>query len=486
MGSLIKNEFTKIFRKKSTYIVLIVLICFMILTNIIYKFSDKLLNAVVDNRTNEQYIEYAKEELKTTDVNSNKEKYIDLKTDIDYYELYKKYDEKSWQAYIIERDFYNYLRDINIFKYGNAIEKENLIENPEEVYKRELEKLNNWDWKQYVKEEINTIETQLSKDKELRAMAEDVAGTKEIDEKIKNEELQLELAKTRIEKDIPYGKDYLNEAIATRISNANLDYDYNKPDMSYNDKVNTQSLIEQSEKAKYIIEHKQDLNGLDNLRAVLLYSFDEYSIFIVIFIAMIAGGIVSSELEKGTIKMLLVKPYSRGKILLAKYITSMLMILFIFVVTILLELLIGGIIFGFKSISIPAVVYNFNTNSLETYNLFAYVGLLALSKLPMYILLGTLAFTISCVIGSTVMGVVFPIIGNFAFNIITNITYTKQIKQLAFLPTLNWDFSVFMFGRLPQYQHTNIGFASLICSVYLVVMIAITWISFKKKDIKNI
>lgn len=485
MGNLIKNELVKIFRKKSTYIVLIILAVFVILTNCIYKY---MMNMLMPGqyKQSDEYIQYAKERLASMTPEANREEYIDLKTEVDVYELQKDYDEDSWQTYIINRDFITYIQNINIAKYGTEADKAELKENPEEVYNKELEKLKNSDWKVYVEEEISKTEAELSNVKTQKQIADTSTNSTQIDDSIKMLETKLELAKMRIEKDIPYGYNYLNDAIEERIRSAAVDYNYNNSGLSYQEKLTKQQEIESFEKAKYILDNKQDINNLSSVRGVLLNMFNEYSIFLVIFVVMIAGGMIGSEIEKGTIKMLLVKPYQRWKILLAKYIVSLMMIVFIFIVTALMQILIGGILFGFDSLSIPAVVYNFDTNKLEVYNLFAYVGMTALGKLPIYILLGTLAFAISCIFGNTVLSIVLPIIGNIAGSVITALLQMHPIKQLAVLPTLNWDFSQFMFGHLPTYEFTNAGFATVVCIIYFAIMVVGAWFSFNKKEIKNV
>ena len=486
MGSLLINELTKIFRKKSTYIVLIILAAFVLLTNLIYKFM--LESLMPDNyRASESYIAHAREQLKSLNPENDREEYINLKTDVDLYELQENFSEDSWEMFIINRDFEGYLRNINVAKYGSETDKAVLKENPEEVYNRELNRLKNSDWKQYAKEEIAKLENELAQAKlQKQLMGDKSTGNQEIDTSIKVLETRLDMAKTRIEKDIPYGNNFMNDAIETIVNSTDLDYDYNNKGLTHKEKIAKQQLIESYEKSKYIIENKQDIDNYSSARGVLLNSFDEYSIFLVIFVVMIAGGIVSSEFEKGTIKMLLVKPYKRWKILLAKYIVSLLMIGFIFVITLIMQILIGGVIFGFDSLSIPAVVYNFNTNSLETYNIFAYWGILAVSKLPIYLLLGTLAFAISCIFGNTVLSIVLPIIGNIGGAIVSSLVSMKPIKQIAAFPTLNWDFSQFLFGHLPSYEFTNIGFATIVCLIYFVIMIICSWVAFNKKEIKNI
>lgn len=290
----------------------------------------------------------------------------------------------------------------------------------------------------------------------------------------------------RIDKNIPYGNNFLNDAIDVRINTVGMDRNLNEPNMSYQDKVSKQKMIEESEIAKYILETKQDVEKQASLRGILLNVFDEYSIFIIIFIIMIAGGIVSSEFEKGTVKMLLVKPYKRGKILLAKYIVSLLMILFIFVITVVFQVIVGGVVFGFDSLSIPAVVYNFDTNSVVTYNMFEYVLIIAVNKLPIYVLLTTLAFALSSIFANTVIAVVLPILGNVASAVINQLASMYSIRQLAVFPTLNWDFTQFLFGRLPAYEFTSFGFAVCVCVVYWVIMVSVAWIAFRKREIKNV
>lgn len=290
----------------------------------------------------------------------------------------------------------------------------------------------------------------------------------------------------RIDKNIPYGNNFLNDAIDVRINTVGMDRNLNEPNMSYQDKVSKQKMIEESEIAKYILETKQDVEKQASLRGILLNVFDEYSIFIIIFIIMIAGGIVSSEFEKGTVKMLLVKPYKRGKILLAKYIVSLLMILFIFVITVVFQVIVGGVVFGFDSLSIPAVVYNFNTNSMVTYNMFEYVLIIAVNKLPIYVLLMTLSFALSSIFANTVIAVVLPILGNVASTVINQLASVYSIRELAVFPTLNWDFSQFLFGRLPAYEFTSLGFAVFVCVVYWAIMVSVAWIAFRKREIKNV
>ena len=489
MGNLIKNEFIKILKKKSTLIILIIFLLYVILTNFLVKYMSKFNE--YNYLTDEEYVNSVKEQIKSVNPKEDPDLYINLKSTIDFYELYKQYDKDSWQAFIIERDFMKYIDNVNIYKYGKALDKQGIEGNPEEEYKIQLEKLNKNDWKLYVNDEIKIIDDELNVLKSEYNEIKNNDGVEAITEQglkdsISVAERKRELLQYRLDNDIAYGRNYINDAITMLETTINLDYDYNKKELSYSDKLASQTQIGEKEKAKYIIEHKQDINNNSNLRAILMDLYSGYSIFIIVFIVMIAGVIVSFEFEKGTIKILLVKPYKRWKILLAKYIVSLIMMLVFLGITVVAEILVGGIILGFDSLSTPVVVYNFNTNSLESYNIFKYLLIETVAKLPMFVLLTTLAFTISTLFINSAIAIIIPILGNIAGGIINLYASTYSIKQLKFFPTLNWDLTEFLFGKLPSYEYTNLKFAILMNVMYLVIMLAISFMSFKKRQIKNI
>ena len=134
--------------------------------------------------------------------------------------------------------------------------------------------------------------------------------------------------------------------------------------MEYLTKQQYNESLQQKELNKYILENKVDVNKNDSLKGILENFYNQLGIFMLAVIIMVAATIVSEEFNKGTIKLLLVKPYSRTKILLAKFLTTVIMTVFIISITILMQILIGGILFGFDSLSLPVIEYNFNTNSI--------------------------------------------------------------------------------------------------------------------------
>ena len=150
------------------------------------------------------------------------------------------------------------------------------------------------------------------------------------------------------------------------------------------------------------------------------------------------------------------------------------------------QLIFGGIINGFDSLSTPAIFYNFNTNRVETTNLFAYVALIGICKLPIYILLSTLAFACSTLFASTAIAVAIPFLGYIASSLINQFALAYNIKQIIYFVTPNWDLSYYLFGGSPLFKGLTMPFSIAICAIYLVIMIVVSCIVFKKRDIKNI
>lgn len=245
-------------------------------------------------------------------------------------------------------------------------------------------------------------------------------------------------------------------------------------------------VLKQIEKNQYIIDNEQNLNAIGNNRFVLRTIFAQYDIFIIIYIIMIAGTIMSEEFNKGTIKLLLIKPYSRTQIFFAKFITCVIILIASAVVLVLLQTLIGGIILDFSSLAVPIVEYNQETQDLQFMNLFAFIGLDFLARLPMYLIVLAIAFACSAILLNSATSIVIPIMLYIFSGTIEGFLNGINAKWMRFIITLNWNFEAYLFGGKPEISAFSFGFSSFICLLYFVVIIGAAYYNFKKRDIKNI
>ena len=484
MSKLIKNELTKIFKKKSIYITLLVILAFVILTNCIYKFFYNSSNFYGDT-----YIEYAKEELAKLDPNkvSDIKMYIDLKTTVEVYEMQEKYEKDDWRRDILSVQVGTYVNEKNNYLYGEDKDLEKVAQVQEKINKV-MEKLEKDDWRYFANEELENAKLALSDLEEQKKNIEDKQEIKNLESSIENAKIDEEVARYRVDKDIKYGNDYRNRALNEYQSCAKNVKNYENSDqkLEYSDQKRYNTNLEEREINRYIIENNVDINKGNDIRGILRNFFSEYGLFIIVMVIMIAGTIVSEEFSKGTIKLLLVKPYPRYKILMSKWITVMIMILFSIVALIVMELIVGGVIFGYDSLSVPVLHYNFDTQSLEAINVFADLGLQTITQLPKVILLAMLAFSFSTLFTNSAVAIAIPLLGYMSADVINSLVVNFKVDFMRFFVSLNWDFGQYLYGNLPKLEGLTLWFSAIICILYFVAMIIPTFITFKKRNIKNV
>lgn len=464
---------------------MLVILAFVILTNCIYKFFYHDTNSYMYS---DNYIQYAKEELAKLDPNkpSDTKMYIDLKTQVEVFDIVQRYEQDTWQREVLESQISTYVSEKNTYLYGDK--------NPEKVKEMEnkinqiLEKLDQDDWRYFAQEELKQAEENLKNIEKQKANTQDKQELKVLEATIENAKIDQEVAKYRIDKDIQYGNDYRNEALRRYQDQAKsvVAMQNSEQELEYQEKQEYNKNIENREINQYIIENNVDINKANNLRGILKNFFNEYGLFIIVMIVMIAGTIVSEEFNKGTIKLLLVKPYSRNKILLAKFITILVMIIFSIVAIAVMELVVGGIIFGFDSLSIPILQYNFDTQSLESMSVFAYLGIQIITQLPKLILLATLAFACSTLFTNSAVAIAIPLLGYMSADMINMLVIQYKVQFMKFFVSLNWDFESYLYGNLPDMEGLTMAFSVIICVIYFIIMMIPSFIAFKKKNIKNI
>lgn len=486
MSNLIKNELTKIFKKKAIYILLLVTLAFVILSNCIYKY---FYNNTSYSYYSDSYVEFAKEAINGLDPNkpSDTKMYIEYKTVLDVSDMMKEYSNDAWQIQIIASTVESYINERNTYLYG-AEKDENQANKINEQINELSERLKNDDWKYFANEELQNAEEKVKSLEEEKTSTDDKQRLEAIDSEIATAKIDLDVARYRVNENIKYGSDYMNTALANyqEQSYRITQIDNSKEELTYQEKKDYNDSLEQREISKYIIENHVDVNKANDLRGILSNFFNEFGLFIIVIVVMIAGTIVSEEFNKGTIKLLLVKPYSRNKILLSKFITVLIMIAFSIVMIIGMELIVGGFIFGFESLSVPILQYNFDTNMLQEINVFSYLGIQTIMQLPSIILLATLSFALSTIFTNSPVAIALPLLGYMGVAIINQLAIQYNIGFLKYFVTLNWDFSQYLFGGMPLMEGLTPIFSGIICIIYFLIMIIPTFIIFKKKNIKNI
>ena len=266
---LVKNELIKIFKRKSIYVLLLISIIIVIIYN--YNNPDQNKSSInLGTKTiNIQDIEEQLDSFK-----NNIELYITKKVTIEFYKIYNKYEENSWQRFALNEDSASYAFDE--LQYNHNIEKNlkliydyelntstevtiSIYEKAKEYLKKYIEALDSNDWKKFVELKIQNLE-EIKNNFKLE------------NTEISNINIEIEANKLRINNNIIFADNILNYYLeGYKMTCYQIE---NSP--KYIDSQDKQ-LIEKRELLKYAINNNitQDISQ-ENFNVIYIFLFYYY------------------------------------------------------------------------------------------------------------------------------------------------------------------------------------------------------------------
>ena len=488
MIKLVNIELKKVFMHKNIYIILIIMTLFCFLNNYLYhKDYDNDGRYKYENNTNinKEIKKYSKE-LTKYNLNNDEDKnmYISIQSKIDLLKIKQEYNNNTWQYNMTDEYLENDIYNINYYQY---IEKDDTkLSESRKEYEKKFNKFKKDNWKYFIKIDKKNLENQKDKLTKQLSKTKDKKEQEEIKNNLEELKRKITIINYRLSKNIDNGNNYLNRALEEYSTTQEKIINYQNKELTYQEKIEYNKLIQSNAIDKYIIENKTNIEKENTLNYCLRSILDDYELFIIIIILMTTSILISEEFNKGTIKLLLIKPFSRNKILLSKLITSLIVITITIGILITEQIIIGGISLGFNSLKIPVAVYNFNKNTLELYNIYIYMLTRILSKIPEFIIILILNYLLAIVIDSTVAPFALTFLTYTVSEIINNIIIKNNIKFMQYFITINWNFKNYLFGGMPEFKYINLKKSILIYIIYVIIIIYAMFKSFNKKNIKNI
>ncbi|PEY37085.1 ABC transporter permease [Bacillus cereus] len=203
-----------------------------------------------------------------------------------------------------------------------------------------------------------------------------------------------------------------------------------------------------------------------------------FLIAISILTLIIAGEIVASEFQSGTIKFLLTRTATRTQVYFSKYISALLFGFFLIVITFLLSILFSGILLGFDGINGDYLFVKDHAVQ-KTSVLQALIGSL-LFKTPYLIIVATLAFMISAAFKSSTFSIVFSLLVAIAgFVMSISLKGFSWTKYFIFSHT---DLSSFVYDN-PPVEGMTFSVSILFILIHIFIMHGIAYPIFVKKDV---
>lgn len=237
-----------------------------------------------------------------------------------------------------------------------------------------------------------------------------------------------------------------------------------------------ESNIKQNE---YAIEN--DISPNEKTTWKFMKEMAPISSLIGLFVIVVASDIVSSEFSKGTIKMLLIRPYSRWKILLSKFLATLGFAFVMWLVVIATTWLVGGLAYGFGGIDQTYLVVT-DTQEVRERTVVEYVFANIGVEFIELTALVALSFMISTLFMSNSVAIGVAMFTMFAGNTIVMLLATKD--WIIYTLFANMDLSTLIDGQNQLIDDLTLPFSISMLAIYTAVMLAITFTVFQKRDVK--
>lgn len=490
MFKLIKNEFAKIFYKKSTYALLIVSLLIGLGLNVImyFNFSDYYYDGYygytfqddinyLENSSdydNDPYSEYADSIYRQVSIEMYKFLIDNEYTCEDDFNDKWSYDAAqtifTTHKYLIET------KKNELSGKGKSTQKDVIdIELEQEFYDKEIEAFLDGDYMAFYQAEIDYIKQNPTDDNKQKLKTYTYFIDNEIEPHKDN--WQVNAVKNYTESETKYEnlQGLLND------SNETLNEETSAAQEAY--------LIN-----KYRLEHDlqyvsvQDSNNdYDNLyyyeSSDFTRSFSD-SIFMcivaIIFVSIIASGIFSSEFSSGTIKFLLINPVKRSKIFWSKYITcislTIISIIFFFIFQFVTSLIIHG------SNGIDGAYIYVAGGTAESISIILYVFIQYMLSIVAAITTVTLAFMISAFARNSSLSIAISLVVLLAGSSISEILAATKQDWGRYLLFSNTNITKIIEGT-PTFIGQTLTSVSITLVAYMIIFLLTAYDGFTKRDV---
>ncbi|GLX66019.1 ABC transporter permease [Paenibacillus glycanilyticus] len=198
---------------------------------------------------------------------------------------------------------------------------------------------------------------------------------------------------------------------------------------------------------------------------------------ITVFTIVIASGSVADEFTSGTIKLLLIRPWTRSKILLSKYVAVLLYALGMVIAMLLFGFILNMVLFGYQDATASEVI-----SPLVTGSIIAYMFQFSVLKYISLVVTTTLAFMLATVFRSGALAIGLSLFLILGVNTFVMLLATLDYKWIDYLLFIHLDLTQYL-DHNPMREGMTLGFSFLVLAVYYAIFVGLAWYVFKKRDV---
>lgn len=226
-----------------------------------------------------------------------------------------------------------------------------------------------------------------------------------------------------------------------------------------------------------------------------------FSIIVALFAVLIGGWIMGSEFQLGTIRLLLIRPKTRTKILMSKFTAALVLCLGIYIAGCILNIVVNGICFGFSDFAFP------NYNVAGGVNFFAFYIPEMLACAISIIFGFAVAFMLSMLVKNIAVSIAVPVIclvacyfvmealGN-ATRIIDWVAYTPipyvtmfsffmPYNTMSYMPFSNYVQPTSVIQLIQRGMPLSVVYGIILLLALSAACVLVSVLTFRKRDITN-
>ncbi|SER76585.1 ABC transporter permease [Salisediminibacterium halotolerans] len=238
-------------------------------------------------------------------------------------------------------------------------------------------------------------------------------------------------------------------------------------------------LAEQKQLYNYYVEENIDPIPEEHVWSFLLDN-PQLVTFMTMFTVIVGAGTVAGEHASGTIKLLLIRPVKRGKILLSKWIATILFALMMLFVLLTATVVSGWVLYGFSVESYRVVeLVNGTIRDMPLWQYTAAVYGLAFTELVIFT---TFAFMIGTVFRNQSLAIGLSLVLLFTGGQIVHLLNDYEwIKYLLFAHTNTLQ----QFQGEPLLDGVTPLLSTLVLLSYFFIFAAAAWMVFTRRDVAD-
>ncbi|ANE46608.1 hypothetical protein SY83_10360 [Paenibacillus swuensis] len=202
-------------------------------------------------------------------------------------------------------------------------------------------------------------------------------------------------------------------------------------------------------------------------------------VLITLFTVIVAGDSLAGEFTSGTIKLLLIRPASRLKILISKYLSLLMFSFLLLVVLFVVSVLVNGLLFQFGFVDLPLLSVNGEGVVVEG-NMVAHLWKSYLLNGITTVMYVSMAFMISAAFRSSAMAIGFSIAALFAGTVLMELLQRYEWSKYLLFPNL--DLTPYLTAN-PYQDGMTLTFSIVVLCVYFLVFNLVSWLVFTRRDV---